>query len=169
MQHFPNNTSHDYLCSHQNSDFVSSPYLPAVPNDIAFKTRGSDEHRVLNCGESVDNVTSVKFYMVPHPHRPFEFDVSNLVATFGDSKISREEIERVCGSKTSVGCPAEGLDRLLIDRQPGVEDTVLPFKLFPRTGDPKPVQVRSSTFIARNTFQTKIFVLVECPKSRVQY
>ena len=103
------------------------------------------------------------------PYFPFEFDVGNLLATFGDSKISREEIERVCGSKTSVGCPPEGLDRVLIDRQPGVEDTVLPFDLFPQTGDPKPVQVRSFTFIPRNTFRTKFFVLVECPRSRLQY
>ena len=107
--------------------------------------------------------------MVPDARRPFEFDVSNLVATFGDSKISREEIERACGSKTSVGCPLEGMDRALIDPQPGVEDTVLPFKLFPRTGDPKPVQVRRFTFIPRITFQTKIFVLVECPRTRLQY
>ena len=102
------------------------------------------------------------------PYFPFEFDVGNLLATFGDSKISREEIERVC-SKYSVGCRAVGVDRVLIDRQPGVEDTVLPDKLFPQTGDPKPVQVRRFTFIPRNTFQTKIFVLVECPRTRLQY
>ena len=90
--------------------------------------------------------------MVPHPQQPFEIDVSNLVATFGDSKISREEIERVCGSKTSVGCPLEGVDRALIDPQPGVEDTMLPFELFPQTGDPKPVQVKRFTFIPRNPF-----------------
>ena len=80
------------------------------------------------------------------PWFPFEFDVGNLLATFGDSKISREEIERVC-SKTSLGCRAVGMDRALIDRQPGVEDTVLPFELFPQTGDPQPVQVRSSAFL----------------------
>ena len=95
--------------------------------------------------------------MVPHPQQPFEIDVSNLVATFGDSKISREEIERVCGSKTSVGCPLEGMDRALIDPQPGVEDTVLPFELFQRTGDPKPVQVRSSAFIPKKYFSNYNF------------
>ena len=102
------------------------------------------------------------------PNFPFEFDVGKLLATFGDSKISKEEIERVC-SKTSLGCRAVGTDRALIDRQPGVEDMVLPFDLFPQTGDPKPVQVRSSTFIPRNTFQTTIFVLVEYPRTRLQY
>merc|ERR1719174_157173 len=76
----------------ENSDFVSDANLPAVPNDIAVKAKGSDEYRVLNCGESVDNITALKFYMVPHPRQSFEFDVSNLLATFGDSKISREEI-----------------------------------------------------------------------------
>merc|ERR1719163_412679 len=124
----------------ENSDSVSKPSfmginLKAIPNDIAFKAKGSDEFRILECGESINNVSSLKFYMLPF--FPFEFDVSNLLATFGDSKISREEIERVCGSKTSVGCPPKGLDRALIEPQPGVEDTVLPFDLFPQTGDPK--------------------------------
>ena len=95
-------------------------------------------------------------YTVPNPLYPFEFDVSNLVATFGDSKISREEIERVCGPKPSVGCPLKGVDRAVIGPQPGVEDTVLPSQFFPKTGSPKPVQARSCTFMPINTFQTEL-------------
>lgn len=104
-------------------------------NKIAFKTADSDEYKVLNCGENAYNVTAYRLEMIPT--YPMDIDFTRLFAVFGDNTIDKASVAAHCGRNSSEGCPPDEIDRKLIGKIPGVQDTMLPSSMFKVTNRAK--------------------------------
>ena len=119
-------------------DFVNNDFaFRGNRSDDGFKVPGSDHpdfvgddgFKVLNCGESMDNITALKAQLLLHTSTELRLD--NIYATFGDAHL--DQISSQCGSNTSLGCPGNAIDQAMIAPKPGVQDTVLPSSLFKET------------------------------------